>query len=75
VNLKKALGLGSHDGRTVVPVSVWLPVLVVFSALAALLLLTLHGESAVTQLVVLVGTTGLVIPVGTALTLWRNRRR
>ena len=75
MRLRDALGLGPGDGRTVVPVSVWLPVLVVFSVLAALLLTSLGGESVLTQVVVLVGTMGLVIPVATALTLWRNHRR
>lgn len=74
MKLIDALGLGPFDGKTVIPVSVWLPVLVVCSVLAAVLLTGLDGESALVQLAV-AGVTGfLVVAVATALARWRNPR-
>jgi heme O synthase-like polyprenyltransferase len=75
MNLKDALGLGPYDGKTVLPVSIWVPVLVLFSGLAGALLASVDGEGALTQLVVAVVTGVVVVGVATGITLWRDRRR
>ena len=75
MRLRDALGLGPFDGKTVVPVSVWLPVLVLFSALAGALLVSLDGEGALTQLAVVAVTGIVVVAVSTAITVRRDRRR
>jgi hypothetical protein len=75
VKLTDALGVGPTDGRTVVPVSVWLPLVVLFSVPAGLLLARLGGEGRLIQLAVTAVAMGLVVSVATAITLWRNKRR
>ncbi|RBY78551.1 hypothetical protein DQ239_08340 [Blastococcus sp. TF02-09] len=75
MSIKDALGLGPYDGKTVLPVSVWLPVLVIFSTLAAVLLVSLDGEGAGTQLAVVAVAGILVVAVSTAITVRRDRRR
>ena len=75
MKLLDVLGLGYPDGKTVIPLSVWLPVLVVVSVLAALLLTSMDDEGVLTQSVVLVGTGVVVAWVATGITLRRNRRR
>jgi hypothetical protein len=57
-------------------VSVWLPVLGVFSVLAPVRLVSLDGERGLVQFAVAVagGVMGLVLPVATVLT-WRRDRR
>ena len=75
MTLKDALGLGPFDGGTVIPVSIWVPVLVVFSGLAGALLASLDGEAAWLQLVVVAATGVVVAAVSTGITLWRDRRR
>ena len=74
MKLTDALGLGPYDGRTVLPVSVWLPVLVLFSLLAAVVLTSMDGESALTQLVIVAAAGALVVVVATAIARLRRRR-
>jgi hypothetical protein len=74
MKIRDALGLGPPEGTTVIPVSVWLPVLVLLSTVAAWILASLDRESALVQVVVIVLAAGLVIPVAAGITLWRRRR-
>ena len=75
MKLTDALGLGPYDGKTVIPVSVWLPVLVVVSLLAAVLLTSLDGESAWLQLGVAIVAFALVVTAATVIARRRPRRR
>ena len=70
-----ALGLGPYDGKTVIPVAVWLPVLVVVSLLAAIVLTSLDGESAWLQLGVAIVAFAVVVPTATLIARrWQRRR-
>lgn len=75
MNIKDALGLGPYAGKTVIPVSIWVPVLLLFSVLAGVLLASLDDEGVGTQLAVAAVTGLLVVAVSTAITLLRDRRR
>ena len=75
MKLTDALGLGPYDGRTVIPVSVWLPVLVLVSLLAAVVLTSLEGESAWLQLGVAILAFAVVVPAATLIARRRQRRR
>ncbi|TFV52142.1 hypothetical protein [Blastococcus sp. TF02A-35] len=74
MRLRDALGIGPVGG-TVVPVSVWLPVLLVVSTAAGALLATLERESVWLQLAVIAAATALVTAVSTAVTRRLERRR
>ena len=75
MKIRDALGLGPQDGRTVVPVSTWVPVLLLFSILAGALLAALDGPGLLTQLAVAVVGGILAVALSTAITVRRDRRR
>jgi hypothetical protein len=75
MRIREALGIGQSEGTTAIPVSVWLPVLVVFSAAAVWISAALGRESGLIRFAVVGVAMGLVIPVAAGITLWRNRHR
>ena len=70
---KDALGLGSPEGRTVIPVSVWLPLAGVLLVLAGLIAWVTHLSGG--WLLDLCGLAlVLVMPLATVVTLRRGSR-
>jgi hypothetical protein len=74
VRIRDALGLGSAEGRIVVPLRVWLPLAVALLVVAPLVATPFHlsrGEFLALAALALV----LVVPLATVVTLRRDRGR
>jgi hypothetical protein len=74
VKVRDALGLGSAEGRTVIPVSVWLPLAVALLVVAGLLAAAMDGSGGLVLGFAAVAA-ALVIPVATVFTARRDRRK
>ena len=74
MNLKEALGLGPADGRTTIPVAVWVPVAVVAFVAAIVVLQVLDATGFLSALVVAVAF-ALVFPVSTLVVSLLGARR
>ena len=75
MRIKDALGLGPADGRLVVPVRTWLPLLVVGVVLAAAMLGVLDEENSLTTFAVITVPLALVMPIAALITIRAARRR
>lgn len=75
VKLAEFLGLDPTEGGTAVPLLILIPVVVLFSFLAALLLTSWEGESGLVQFAVVGAVFALVLPVSAGVARWTIRRR
>ena len=73
MKIRDALGLGSVPGRTVIPVSVWLPLTVAGLVVAGLVAWGLDASNGLVLALVALAA-ALAIPAATVVTLRRNRR-
>jgi hypothetical protein len=73
VEIRDALGLGSPEGRTVIPASVWLPLAVAVPLVVGLVARVLDASGEVVLALAALAAI-LVIPAATAIVLRRDRR-
>jgi hypothetical protein len=73
MQIRDALGLGSPEGRTVIPVSVWLPLAVAMPLVVGLVAGVLDASGGVVLALAALAA-ALVIPAATAIVLRRDRR-
>ena len=73
MKIRDAVGLGSSDGQTVIPVSVWLPLMVALLVVAGLLAWGLDASDGLVLALVALAA-ALVMPAATVITLRRDRR-